>query len=344
MVRNRHQRARLQRLRLPPARRIRVPRGFRAELFATGLTRPTAMAYGPDGRLYVAEEIGRVVVARPGSSRPRAFAAGFPSPLGLAWSGRTLYVSAQGRLESLRLAGARAVRRRTVVAELPFGLHQQDNVVVGRSGRLYFGSGSTCNACSERDRRSAAILSVGRSGRGLRVVATGLRNPFGLAFQPGTGRLYASVNGRDDLGDSEPAEAIVVVRDGRRFGWPGCWPSFRLRRLVGSCRGVTAPVVYLEPHSSADGFAFYTGSSFPTRYRGNLFLAEWGEYNAHRHGRRLVRVVLGRDGTARRARAVSTFADGFDHPLAVAVDPRGAVLVADWGRGAIYRIQAAGRP
>jgi len=316
---------------------VHVPAGFRAEVFASGLDRPTAMAFGPAGRLYLTQEGGEVVVARPGSRRPSVVARGFRTPLGLAWRGRTLFVSAQGAL--WRLASG---RRKAVVAGLPFKLHQQDNVVVGRDGRLYFGSGSTCNACAERSRLSATVLSVRPDGRDLRVVSRGLRNPFGLAVQPGTGRLFASVNGRDDLGDGEPAEAIVEIRPGRWFGWPGCWPSASRLRLAGRCAGVSPPAAYLEPHSSADGLAFYGGRSFPAEYRGNLFVAEWGTFSRSRHGRRLVRVRLGPAGTGARAK-VSVFARGFSHPLAVAIDRLGALLVADYGRGIVYRIQAAGK-
>ena len=333
-------------LRFQPARGIRVGRGFRAEIYASGLTNPTAMAYGPDRRLYVTEMGGNVVVAAPRTTRPRTFARGFPTPLGLAWHGRTLYVSAQGRLERLRLSGRRATGRRVVLSNLPFGLHQQDNVVVGPDGRLYLGSGSTCNACSEPDPRSAAILAFRPDGSGLEVFARGLRNPFGLAFHPVTGRLYVSVNGRDDLptpSSPEPAEMVVIASRGADYGWPACWPSFREKRMVGACAGVAPPAAYLEPHSSADGLAFYTGSSFPARYRHSLFVALWGQYSSTRYGRRVVRIALASNGKARRG-GVSTFADGFDHPLALAIDPRGALLVADWGRGTIYRIQAAGKP
>jgi glucose/arabinose dehydrogenase len=192
----------------------------------------------------------------------------------------------------------------------------------------------------EADRRSAAILSVRPDGRDLRVVARGLRNPFGLAVQPGTGRLFASVNGRDDLPNAtapEPAETVVRVRRGARYGWPSCWPSWRRKRMVGPCAGVTRPVAYLEPHSSADGIAFTQGPSFPARYRDGLFVALWGQYYARRYGRRVDFVALP-SGRVRR------FATGFDHPLAVAFDPHGALLVADWGRGVIYRIQRRGRP
>jgi glucose/arabinose dehydrogenase len=219
--------------------------------------------------------------------------------------------------------GKRVTSRRALVRGLPFGRHQQDTIAVGPDGRLYLGSGSTCDACRERDRRSAAILSLRPDGSDLRVVARGLRNPYGLAFQPGTGTLYASDNGRDDLGDDEPAETVVRVRPGATYGWPGCWASWRERRLRGSCAGVSAPVAYLEPHSAASSIAFW---------RGGLYVAEWGQYLSERWGRKVVRVDV-------RTGRSSTFADGFEHPLGLAAEPGGrALLAADWSRGVVYRL------
>src|SRR5687768_4154402 len=232
---------------------LRVPAGYTAERYATGLKRPTAMAFGPDGRLYVAQETGQIVVVGAGSAKPRVLASGFNTPLGLAWSGPRLFVSSRVRLDSLNLIGKTLRARRTLLKGLPHGRHQQDNVVVGTDGRLYLGSGSTCDVCREKDSRSATILSVRPNGRELRVVARGLRNPYGLALRPGTGRLYATVNGRDDLG-TEPAEALVEVAQGRHFGWPGCWPSFARKRLAGKgCANVTPPTAYLEPRSVPAG-------------------------------------------------------------------------------------------
>jgi glucose/arabinose dehydrogenase len=239
-----------------PTEKIVVPRGFKVSTFAAGLQDPTAMAWGPDGRLYVTEDTGRVVVARKGSRKPLVVARGLRTPLGLAWRGRTLYVSEQGRLSRYALRGSVLGGRRVVVRGLPFGEHQQDNVVLGPDDRLDLGSGSTCDVCRERDPRSASVLSLKPDGSDLKIVARGLRNPFGLAFQPGTDRLYASVNGQDHLGTArrpEPAESVVLVRDGAFYGWPRCWPSYQKRVLAGRCRGVTPPVAYLEPHSSADG-------------------------------------------------------------------------------------------
>jgi glucose/arabinose dehydrogenase len=310
-----------------PAPELRLEAGWTAERYATGLSRPTALAFGPDGRLYVAQETGQIVVAGRNSTRPRVVARGFATPLGIAWSGTRLFVSSRGRLDSLNLIGGRLRVRRTLVRGLPHGRHQQDNVVVGRDGRLYLGNGSTCDVCTERDRRSATILSVRPNGRGLVVVARGLRNPYGLAFQPGAGRLYATVNGQDDLGE-EPAETLVHVRPNRNYGWPRCWPSFARKRLVGSCAGVAPPAAYLEPRSGAGGIAFASERV--------AYIALWGQYFGRKHGRTLVRVELGDDG---RAVGQRVFARGFVHPLAVLVDRAGSIYVSDWERGIVYRLR-----
>lgn len=301
-----------------------MPKGFVAELYASGLERPTAFAFGPDGLLYATQETGEVVAVGRGSSSPRVLARGFATPLGLTWVGSTLYVSAQGYVSRLAVRGRSVVSRRKIVRGLPFGRHQQDTIALGPDGRLYLGSGTTCDACKERDRRSGAILSFRRDGSDLRIVARGLRNPFGLAFDGD--RLYVSDNARDDLGETEPAETVVRIRQGAHYGWPDCWASWSLRKLQGKCRGVTPPLAYLEPHSSANTLVFW---------RGALFVAEWGQYLSKRWGRKLVRVDIASGRS-------STFADGFEHPLGLAVEPRtGGLLAGDWGRGVVYRIRRA---
>jgi glucose/arabinose dehydrogenase len=294
---------------------VHAPPGYQVTTYATGLEHPTAMSFGPDKRLYVTQDTGEIVSVTRGTKRPRAFASGLVVPLGLLWHDGKLYAAESGRVRLFTPNGA----SRTIVRGLPYKRHQQDSIVAGPDGRLYLGSGSTCDSCVELDRRSAAILSFRPDGRDLRIVATGLRNPYGLVFVGKS--LYVTVNGKDKLGDSEPAEMVVRIKPGANYGWPACWPSYALRKLIGNCAGVTPPVAYLEPHSSADGIA---------SWRGDLFVAEWGEYLSKKHGRVVVRIRRGQ---------VTTFATGFDHPLALAVGPSGDLLVADWGRGVIYAIR-----
>jgi hypothetical protein len=307
-----------------------APSGFTVSAYARGLASPTAMVAGPRGVIYATEQQGRVVTFTRGG-RPRLFAGGFrDSTLGLAWFRGRLYVSDKGRVTALtdRNGDRRADGRRRVLLDgLPNGLHQQDAVVPGPDGRLYLGAGSTENAMRPRDRRTAAILSFRPDGRDLRVVATGLRNPYGLAFDA-SGVLWATDNGRDDLGNGVPEELNLIVA-GRRYGYPSC---YGIRRGTG-CAGTAAPVAELESHASADGLAFAPAAFAPTM-EGDAFVALWGTYFGRSHGRYVARVQL-REGRAR----VTRFATGFEHPLAVVFTPGGSLLVADWGSGTVWEIR-----
>ena len=128
-----------------PPTKIVVPAGFRVTRYASGLKHPTAMAWGPDARLYVTEDTGLLLAARPGARKPAVVVRGLGTPLGLVWQGSTLFVSEQGRLERFQLSGSALTGRHVLVRGLPFKLHLQDNVVLGPDGRLYLGSGSTCD-------------------------------------------------------------------------------------------------------------------------------------------------------------------------------------------------------
>ena len=198
---------------------------------------------------------------------------------------------------------------------------------------MYVGVGSTCNACVESDPRSASIMRFRANGNNGEVYAHGLRNPYGLAIRPATGRLYATDNGRDDFGDSVPDE-LNLIQQGGRYGWPNCWG----RNGGSNCAGTNPPVALFEPHSSADGLTFYRGTSFPAAYRADAFVAEWGDSVNNLGTGQIVKRVHFQGSRV----TVSTFATGFSHPLAVAIGPSGALLVSDYGTGTIWRIAWTG--
>jgi glucose/arabinose dehydrogenase len=308
-----------------------VPRGFRATLYATGLSSPTALAFGPDARLYVAQGDGLIQAV--GRSGTTTIATGFSVPLGLTWHRRVLYVSSTGQIATLTPSkDYRSFIRRVIVRGIPTGKHQNDSIVFS-GGWMYLGVGSTCNACVESDARSATIMRFHPDGSHAQIYAHGLRNPYGLAIRPSTGRLYATDNGRDDFGNSVPDE-LNLVQPGGRYGWPNCWG----KNGGSGCAGTIAPVALFEPHSSADGLTFYTGTSFPKTYRGDAFVAEWGDsVNNLGTGQIIKHVHFGGSSAI-----VSTFATGFSHPLAVAIGPSGALIVGDYGTGIIWRIAWTG--
>jgi glucose/arabinose dehydrogenase len=304
--------------------------GFHATIDASGLYHPTALDVGPDGRLYVAEASGTILSL--GTGGTRAVASGFATPLGLAWHAHKLYISSTGEVSTLTPSrGYASFTRRVIISGLPTGRHQNDGMAF-RDGWMYLGVGSTCNACVETDPRSATIMRFHLDGTHGQRFARGLRNPYGLAFRPGTGQLYATDNGRDDLGNQVPDELNHIVRGGR-YGWPNCWG-----RGGGACKGTIAPVALFEPHSSADGLAFYTGHTFPARYRGDAFVAEFGQTVCCGSNGHKLKVVHFSGSRV----TVSDFATGLTNPLAVTMARDGALLLADYGTGIIWRIQANG--
>jgi glucose/arabinose dehydrogenase len=325
---------------LPRAGAIRVPPGFAAYLYAQGLGTSTAMAYGPDGRLYVLNSNGSVaVVAAPGAA-PRTMVSGLPVALGMAWRDSDLYVSVRGSVRAYRLNNGGLTGGGSVVQGLPYGRHQNDWIVAMPNGDFLLGVGSTCDVCNERDPRSAAVLRFHRDWSYAGVVLRGARNPYGLALRPSTDEAYVTINGQDNLG-SQPADHMIRVAPGADAGWPRCWPSYPDGGLHGSCAGVAPPIAVFAPHTSADGIVFYDGRAFGAEYNENAFVTEWGTNLGGPSGRRVIRVVMPAPGGGVRAQT-SDFATGFSHPLAIAVALDGGLLVGDYGTGQIIEIFRTG--
>jgi glucose/arabinose dehydrogenase len=189
----------------------------------------------------------------PRHRRPRHVASGLTTALGLRWAGGRLYVGhittpSNGRVTSLSGFDGQRFRRRAVALDgLAVGRHTVDSIVRGPDRRLYVGVGS------EQDNRGRAgrVLSFRPGGRVARVEATGLRNPYGLAFAGR--RLLVTDNGRDDLGPTGPPEELNVfdpsgaVAD---FGFPRCYDQGGP-----SCAGTRRPIARFPAHASSDGLA-----------------------------------------------------------------------------------------
>ncbi len=330
----------------PSASGITVPAGFRAYIYYAGLQSPTTLALGPDGRLYIGEQGGRVLSIADQNGRgvnPRDAATVGSGLMGIAFrpGTRDLYFSTTGRVLLSRGASDGSYSEpKIIVNSIPSGRHQNDEIAFTPDGSFFFlGVGSTCDACQESHPWSASILRFSADGAQQEVFAKGTRNPFGLAIHPQTGELFATDNGRDVPVTGVPDELNVIVKGGN-YGWPDCWGNLKGTK----CQGTIPPVVELQEHSSADGLAFYTGSAFPAEYRGNAFIAMWGaNVPVPGVGQRIERVVLSQSAGKWTGQA-SSFATGFSHPLAVAVGLNdGALYVADHGSGIIYRIVYAGR-
>jgi putative membrane-bound dehydrogenase-like protein len=320
-----------------------IPLGFSLIRFAD-LPRPTAFAFDEQGRMYVTSQNGNVYVLSDRDGDGRAdqqaiFASGYVFPLGVAVQAQSgdVFVSHQGVISILRDANddGRADQEEILAGDLPFGNHQNDNLEFGPDGWLYVGVGSTCDACQDSNPRAAAILRFNVETGENEIFATGLRNPFDIAFHPRTGELFATDNGRDDLGMDAPFEELNHIVQGSDYGYPGCWNEHDQP----GCEPTIPPVAFFEAHSSANGVDIYAGRTFPAEYQGNAFVAIFGSWLKPNVQTGIQRVRLTPQGKTYEGEAgwFVRFPEGV-MPLPLAFGPDDALYVGDYINDAIYRI------
>lgn len=335
--------------------RLRLPRGVHASVVARHLGQPTSIAWDSRGGLwttsagYVTDSADGVWFTRRPGARPRHVISRLFTALGLTWYRGELYVTSVrpysdqvgshvGRVLAFSgWDGRRFHRHRTVLDRIPVGEHTLNAIRPGPGGRLYMGVGSEFDHQGSRHRLSGTVVSFTPRGRAVRIEARGLRNPYGLAFVPGTSILVTSDNGRDDLGLHSPPDelnAFDVSRKAPSFGFPGCFGQGGP-----ACAGARAPLARLAPHASADGVAV-------AKHWGHLgavaFVAENGSSFARApagNDVRAFRLARHRGGLAARP---IPFARGFrEHdPLAAAIGPDGALYLGLYRSSAVLRLSA----
>jgi glucose/arabinose dehydrogenase len=376
----------------------RVPDGFTVTLFAAGLEHPRRLLVLPNGDVIVAEQrVGYLTLLRDPGGDGRAewverHAEGFTAPYGLAWrDGYVLVADQNGIWQVPHILGALRPGRNVVqkAADVPpdqrkptpsvvgeqlitkkgvFGIvqgHQNRHLAIDpKTGGLFVGVGSSGNIGVEPEVK-ATIQRFDPDGTNQTTFASGTRNPTALAFQPGSGDLYAVVQERDGLGDNLVPDFLARVEKGAFYGWPYAYighnpqPGFASLRPDKVQASVT-PDLLFQAHSSLLDLVFYEGQQFPAEYRGDLFVVLRGSWNRSEPiGYKVVRVPF-KDG--RPQGFYENFLTGFwvsgrsraevwGRPAALAVAKDGSLLVADDTGGTIWRVsytgpqaQQAGRP
>jgi glucose/arabinose dehydrogenase len=233
----------------------------------------------------------------------------------------------------------------------------RDLLIDEKNHKLFYTVGSASNVgeggFDDREPRRAAISFCDLDGKNTAIYASGLRNPVGIAFEPHTKALWATVNERDGLGDDLVPDYLTSVKKDNFYGWPysyfgqnedprkkGEHPELVAKAIV--------PDYQLGSHVAALGLTFYTASAFPEKYRGGAFIGEHGSWNrAKRVGNKVVYVSF------KNGKAVGNpldFLTGFidpsnekqvyGRPVGVAVWTDGSLLVADDAGGKIWRVTA----
>jgi len=367
----------------------RVPEGFTATPFATGLAHPRRLLVLPNGDVLVAEQkVGYITLLRDQDGDGKAdwierHAEGFNGPYGLAWRDGEVLVADQngiwrvphqldnlrpGRNVEQRVADVPADRRKgsphivgeeMITAKGVFGIvkgHANRHIAIEpKTGALFVGVGSSGNIGVEPEVK-ATIQRFEPNGSGQTTYASGMRNATALAFHPDTGELFATVQERDGLGDGLVPDFLTHVEKGAFYGWPYSYigqnpmPGFASMR-PDKVQAAVKPDLLFEAHSSLLDIVFYTGSQFPSEYRGDAFVALKGSWNrSSPTGYKIVRVPF-KDG--RPQGFYENFAAGFwvsgseraevwGRPAALAIAKDGSLLVGDDTGGTIWRISYTG--
>lgn len=354
-----------------PLDTIKLPPGFRIELVTDRVPNAREMALGPfdggRGTLFVgSQSAGKVYAVSLDEGRAtnvRTIASGLAMPVGVAYRGGSLYVSAVSRIVRLDKVDGdldRVPAPVVVTDRFPTETHHGWKFIAfGPDGDLYVPVGAPCNICERDEERYYNIQKIKADGSGQTVVAKGIRNSVGFDWNPADGSLWFTNNGRDLLGDDVPDDTLHRVAKSTpvpNFGFPYCHQGNLADPEFGSkkpCSTFTPPAARLGAHVAALGMRFYVPTAsaaerYPASYRNSVFLAEHGSWNrSKKSGYRIVHVAV----NGANAGAEEVFAEGWlradetvwGRPADVLPLPDGSLLVSDDLAGAIYRIRYSAR-
>ncbi|NVJ07471.1 sorbosone dehydrogenase family protein [Myxococcus sp. AM001] len=338
-----------------------------ASLFKDEEDRAEAMETGKVRSQNIGTSANRITLLRDadGDARPEVrevFLEGLNQPLGMALVGNQLYVANTDGVWRFPYApGATTLRAQgQKVLELPAGgynNHWTRNLLANADGsKLYVAVGSASNNAEyglKEEERRANILEINPDGSGERIFASGLRNPVGMAWAPGTRTLWTAVNERDNLGEDLVPDYLTHVEEGAFYGWPYAYfGAHEDPRMAGQRPDLVAktrvPDVALGSHTASLGLAFYEGQAFPSRYHGGAFIGQHGSWNRRVLSGYKVVFVPFRDGQP--SGPPEDFLTGFiadasgarvhGRPVGVTVLPDGSLLVADDSSNTLWRVSA----
>jgi glucose/arabinose dehydrogenase len=334
---------------------LRLPDGFKIEVFAKNLPGARVMAFDAEGDMWVTQskagKITKLDVENGAVVRQEGTYSGLNSPHGIAFDNDgAMYVAEENRV-SVVIPNANPAFRK--IADLPSGSgHFTRTAEFGPDGRLYVSIGSSCNVCEESDPRRASIYSMNKDGSDLRQFARGLRNTVFFDWSYVDGRMWGTDMGRDLLGDDVPPEEINIIKEGGNYGWPICYgrnmhdTDFDKKTYVRNpCMEPfeTGAHVEMQAHSAPLGLAFVPEEGWPEEYWYDLIVAFHGSWNRTQPtGYKLARIKLDAEGNYQGTEDFITgWLDGktaLGRPVDVMIQPGGVMYVSDDKAGVVYKI------
>lgn len=340
--------------------KLKVPAGFKVEVFADGIPDARSMAIGDKGTVFVGNRLQSnvyAIVNNGGKREVKVILKGLNSPNGVLFHKGTLFISERERI--VRYDGIENNLDNPPAPKVVIdGLPQQAGhfwkvMAMGPDGKIYFNIGSPGNIVLP-GYIQASIMRVDANGGHLETVATGVRNSVGMDFDPRSRKLWFSSNARDWLGEEGPHDILSMVKfKGEEHGYPYCHQGDMADPIYGklrSCKEFAPPVHKLGPHIAPLGMRFYTGSMFPADYKNSIFLAQHGSWNKTvKIGYNVIRLVVDPKGRVVKS---EPFLEGFltddkadppmwGRPVDVQQMKDGSLLVSDDYNGVVYRVSYA---
>ena len=342
-----------------PLAKLKLPPGFKAEVWASGILDARGLRQGDKGTVFVSSLFvaGKIyaVVDKGGKREVKTIAEKLFLPNGIEFVKGSLYVATPKDItrydnieDKLDAPPAPVMVYDKLPGEVP---HGWKFIKLGPDGKLYVPTGAPCNVCEIKE-GFAQIARMNLDGTGMEVVARGVRNTVGFDFDPKNGDLWVTDNGRDLLSDDLPNDTLNrVANPGKdHFGFPFCHQGNLPDPEYGrgkNCADYAQPALLLGAHAAALGMRFYTGKMFPARYQGAIFIARHGSWNRSTKFGADVVVAWpdGRGGIVKMESFLSGFIENeryLGRPVDVLVLKDGSLLVSDDHAGAIYRISYSG--
>jgi glucose/arabinose dehydrogenase len=344
-----------------PVDKLKVPAGFKVEVWADGIPEARSLALGDKGTVFVSNRLAKNVYAvldKGGAREVKTILKGLNAPNGIAFSKGTLYVAERDKIT--RYDGIENSLDNPPAGKVVIdGLDPQTQpghfwkfLAMGPDGKLYYNVGAPGNIVMP-GYFQASISRVDPKSGIVETYVQGVRNSVGFDWHPQTKQLWFTNHGRDWVSDDMPNDTLHrASHKGMNFGYPFCHQGDFLDPEFGkgrSCKEFDPPAAKLGAHIAPLGMRFYTGKMFPAEYRNNIFIAMHGSWNrSTKQGYNITRVTLDANGKP----TMQPFLTGFlqdekadppmwGRPVDVLQMKDGSILFSDDYNGILYRVSYA---
>lgn len=340
-----------------PIDKIKVPAGFKVEVYASGIKNARTLRVGDKGTVFVGNRTGNklwAITSKDGKREAKVLYEELDWPNGLAFKDGTLYVAEHTKIskaENIESNLDSPPKLVTIYDKLSEPrAHGWRFLAIGPDDKLYVANSSPCNICVP-DAGFGEIRKMNLDGSGAEPILRGMRNTVGFDWNPKNKQLYFTDNNRDWLSEDLPNDELNrVTEPGKQhFGFPYCLQGDILDNEFGwgyDCKDFAAPIAKLGPHAASLGMRFYDGEMFPDKYQGAIFIARHGPWNrTQKYGADVVVAYLDSEGNFK---SMEPFLQGLvqdnkyiGRPVDVEVMKDGSLLVSDDWNGAVYRVSYA---